>query len=184
MSKQILRTEILKKRDAVPASYRKRLSKIISDHLIQMLPAHVCRIGSYMSHGSEVDLAALHSHLFMSTHECFVPRILTKTSMELAYLRSDADIINARFGIRTSNQQVTADIDTLDWLIMPCVAYDTRGHRLGVGGGYYDRALEKCAPMSPIRIGVAFNMQESQFESDQWDQSFDWIVTESGVIRQ
>ena len=184
MSKQILRSEILKKRDAIPASRRATLSKIISDHLIQMLPAHVCRIGSYMSHGSEVDLAALHGLLFMSTHECFVPRILTKTSMELAYLRSDADIIIARFGIRTSNQQITVDIDTLDWLIMPCVAYDTRGHRLGVGGGYYDRALEKCAPMSPIRIGVAFNMQESKFESDKWDQSFDWIVTESGFIRQ
>ena len=104
--------------------------------------------------------------------------------MELAYLRSDADIINARFGIRTSNQQITADIDTLDWLIMPCVAYDTRGHRLGMGGGYYDRALEKCTPMLPVRIGVAFNMQKTMFEVDQWDQSFDWIVTESGVIRQ
>ena len=100
--------------------------------------------------------------------------------MELAYLRSDADIINARFGIRTSNQQKHADIYTLDWLVMPCVAYDTRGHRLGMGGGYYDRALEKCAPMLPVRIGVAFNMQKAMFEVDQWDQSFDWIVTEMG----
>ena len=184
MSKQILRTEILKKRDAVPASYRARLSKIISDHLVRMLPAGVCRIGSYMSHGSEVDLAKLHNHLFISSHQCFVPRILTKTSMELAYLQSNADIISARYGIRTSNQQLTADIDSLDWLIMPCVAYDPRGYRLGMGGGYYDRALEKCAPMAPIRIGVAFNMQESKFEPDQWDQTFDWIVTENGVIRQ
>ena len=45
--------------------------------------------------------------------------------MEFAYLQSNADIISARYGIRTSNQQLTADIDTLDWLIMPCVAYDT-----------------------------------------------------------
>jgi 5-formyltetrahydrofolate cyclo-ligase len=184
MLKQILRTEILKKRNAVPASYRTRLSETISDRLIQMLPAGVSRIGSYMSHGSEVDLATLHDHLFISTNHCFVPRILTKTSMELAYLQSNADIISARYGIRTSNQQITADIDTLDWLIMPCVAYDPRGYRLGMGGGYYDRALEKCAPRSPIRIGVAFNMQETRFEPDQWDQTFDWIVTENRVIRQ
>ena len=184
MSKQILRTEILKKRDAVSASYRARLSKIISDRLVRMLPTGVCRIGSYMSHGSEVDLATLHEHLFISIHHCFVPRILTKTSMEFAYLQSNTDIISAQYGIRTSKQQLTADIDTLDWLIMPCVAYDPRGFRLGMGGGYYDRALENCAPMSPIRIGVAFNIQESKFEPDQWDQTFDWVVTENGVIRQ
>lgn len=184
MSKQILRTDILKKRDAVPVPCRARLSKIISDRLVRMLPTGVCRIGSYMSHGSEVDLAALHDHLFTSTHHCFVPRILTQTSMEFAYLQSNADIIIAQYGIRTSNQQITADIDNLDWLIVPCVAYDPRGYRLGMGGGYYDRALEKCAPMAPIRIGVAFNMQESKFEPDQWDQTFDWIVTENGVIRQ
>ena len=53
-----------------------------------------------------------------------------------------------------------------------------------MGGGYYDRAFEECAPMLPVRIGVAFNMQKTMFEADQWDQSFDWIVTESGVIRQ
>ena len=148
-----------------------------------MLPAHVCRVGSYMSHGSEVDLSAFHNHLFVSTQQCFVPRILTKTSMELAYLRSDADIITARFGIRTSNQQLTADIDTLDWLIMPCVAYDPRGYRLGMGGDT-TTVHWKSAPHAPVRIGVAFNMQESKFEPDQWDQTFDWIVTENGVIRQ
>ncbi|HBX26487.1 MAG TPA: 5-formyltetrahydrofolate cyclo-ligase [Gammaproteobacteria bacterium] len=183
MSKQLLRTEILKKRDGVPPYHRARLSKKISDHLIRTLPANDCRVGSYMSIGSEVDLTTLHNHLFTGTHHCFVPRILTKTSMELAYLRNNADIIIARFGIRTSNQQVIADIDTLDWLIMPCVAYDPRGYRLGMGGGYYDRALEKCAPKTPIRIGVAFNLQETRFECDEWDQSLDWIVTENGIIR-
>ena len=103
--------------------------------------------------------------------------------MELVYLKNDADIIRAHFGIRTSNQKIKAEIDTLDWLIMPCIAFDPRGYRLGMGGGYYDRALEKCAPMSPIRIGVAYSLQESNFEPDQWDQSFDWIVTENGLIR-
>lgn len=146
-----------------------------------MLPAHDCRVGSYMTHGSEVDLMTLHKHLFISTHKCFVPRILTKTAMELAYLRNGADIIRGRFGIRTSNQQMTADIDALDWLIMPCVAFDPRGYRLGMGGGYYDRALENCAPGAPIRIGVAFYQQKSKFEPDQWDKSLDWIVTEHGL---
>ncbi len=182
MSKQRLRIEILKKRDAVPAYHRAHLSKIISNHLIRTLPPHDYRIGSYMAHGSEVDLEALHNHLFTSTHHCFVPRILTKTSMELAYLRNNADIIIAKFGIRTSDQQITADVNTLDWLIMPCVAYDPRGYRLGMGGGYYDRALKMCAPKSPIRIGVAFDLQESIFEPDPWDRRFDWIVTENGII--
>ena len=148
-----------------------------------MLPAGVCRIGSYMSHGSEVDLATLHDHLFISIHHCFVPRILTKTSMEFAYLQSNADIISARYGIRTSNQQLTADIDTLDWLIMPCVAYDPR-IPVRYGRGILRPCIGKVRPMAPIRIGVAFNMQESKFEPDQWDQTFDWIVTENGVIRQ
>ena len=53
-----------------------------------------------------------------------------------------------------------------------------------MGGGFYDRALDHCPPRSPIRIGVAYGAQETQFEPEHWDQSFDWIITEDGFIRQ
>ncbi|MAW57962.1 MAG: 5-formyltetrahydrofolate cyclo-ligase, partial [Oceanospirillales bacterium TMED33] len=56
--------------------------------------------------------------------------------------------------------------------------------RLGMGGGYYDRALEHCGPNAPLRIGVAFALQQSEFEPDQWDQPFDWIITELGFMRR
>ena len=81
----------------------------------------------------------------------------------------------------TSLQEETIDFGALDWLIMPCTGFDPRGYRLGMGGGFYDRALEHCEPRAPLRIGVAFAAQQASFEPDPWDQPFDWIVTEDRI---
>ena len=141
-------------------------------------------IGSYMALGSEVDLKSLHTHLMTSKHRLYIPRILSKTTMEMAALDHEGQLTEGMFGIQTSMQTATIEFSALDWLIMPCSGFDQRGYRLGMGGGFYDRALEHCKPDAPLRIGVAFTSQQAEFEPDPWDQNFDWIVTEAGFIRR
>lgn len=104
--------------------------------------------------------------------------------MEMSRLASGKDLVKGSFGIQTSKQNQTSHFDSLNWLIMPCTGFDRRGHRLGMGGGFYDRALEKCNRSSLLKIGVGFNCQEAEFEPDNWDVPFDWILTETGFIRQ
>ncbi|PIE12312.1 MAG: 5-formyltetrahydrofolate cyclo-ligase [Rhodobacterales bacterium] len=69
-------------------------------------------------------------------------------------------------------------------LIVPLVAFDRRGGRLGYGGGFYDRSLELLrARRATLAIGFAFAAQESeQLPLETTDQPLDIIVTEKGVI--
>lgn len=71
-----------------------------------------------------------------------------------------------------------------DVLIVPLLAYDRRGFRLGYGGGYYDRTLELLRGRKPVTaIGFAFAAQEvAEVPIEPTDQRLDLIVTETGVI--
>ena len=68
-------------------------------------------------------------------------------------------------------------------LIVPLLAYDARGYRLGYGGGFYDRTLERLRARGPVlAIGFAFAAQEvAEVPIDETDQKLDMIVTENGV---
>lgn len=68
-------------------------------------------------------------------------------------------------------------------VIVPLVAFDARGYRLGYGGGFYDRTLEGLRLKRPtIAVGFAFDAQEmAAVPIEDTDQKLDYIVTESGV---
>jgi 5-formyltetrahydrofolate cyclo-ligase len=70
-------------------------------------------------------------------------------------------------------------------LIVPLLAFDARGFRLGYGGGFYDRTLEALRARGPVlAIGFAFSAQEvAEVPTDATDQRLDLIVTETGVMR-
>lgn len=69
-------------------------------------------------------------------------------------------------------------------LIVPLLAFDRRGFRLGYGGGYYDRTLEKLRAAGPVTaIGFAFAAQEVEaVPVEVTDEPLDFIVTEAGVV--
>ncbi|MFM2391080.1 MAG: hypothetical protein RLZZ437_2635 [Pseudomonadota bacterium] len=70
-------------------------------------------------------------------------------------------------------------------LIVPLLAFDARGYRLGYGGGFYDRTLQDLRARGPVvAIGFAFAAQEMpEVPIDATDQPLDMIVTEAGVLR-
>jgi len=73
---------------------------------------------------------------------------------------------------------------TPEIIIVPLVAFDLHGGRLGYGGGFYDRTLEKLRVEGPLlAIGFAYNVQQAEdLPLEDTDQRLDLIVTESGVI--
>ena len=70
-------------------------------------------------------------------------------------------------------------------LIVPLLAWDRRGYRLGYGGGYYDRTLARLRLLRPtMAIGFAFAAQEvAAVPTEATDQPLDMMVTEAGVLR-
>ena len=72
-----------------------------------------------------------------------------------------------------------------DVLLVPMLAYDARGYRLGYGGGFYDRTLAKLRASKKITaIGVAYSGQEvEEVPHDEHDQPLDWIMTERETMK-
>ncbi len=72
-----------------------------------------------------------------------------------------------------------------DILLVPMLAYDASGYRLGYGGGFYDRTLEKLRAMKPVTaIGVAYSAQEvDAVVRGGYDQPLDWVLTEKGPFK-
>lgn len=78
----------------------------------------------------------------------------------------------------------SAEPTTPDLLIVPLLAFDARGFRLGYGGGFYDRTLERLRASRPTKaLGFAYAaQQQDQVPTEPTDQPLDGIVTERGLI--
>lgn len=93
----------------------------------------------------------------------------------------DAVMIDGEFGARIPQ---SGDWLEPEILIVPLVAFDTSGNRLGYGGGFYDRTLEGLRAKRPtLAVGFAYAEQEaSDLPIEPTDQPLDMIVTQNGVI--
>ena len=75
----------------------------------------------------------------------------------------------------------------LDLVLVPLVAFDRRGQRLGYGGGYYDRSFaflnEQARPTEPLLVGIGYDFQEVQaIEPARWDVPLDFVATDRELI--
>jgi 5-formyltetrahydrofolate cyclo-ligase len=95
----------------------------------------------------------------------------------------DAALVDGGFGTRIPPESAPEVLP--DVLLVPLVAFDDEGYRLGYGGGFYDRTLEKLRASKPVlAVGVAFEGQRlDAVPRGPYDQPLDWIVTESGARR-
>lgn len=92
----------------------------------------------------------------------------------------DAAMVEGAFGARIP---ATGDWIVPQVLIVPLLAFDARGYRLGYGGGYYDRTLQALRAAGPVlAVGYAFAAQEVEaVPVDATDQRLDAVVTEAGL---
>lgn len=85
------------------------------------------------------------------------------------------------FHIEEPQGDETADISDIELIVVPAVAYDVNGNRVGRGKGYYDRLLQKT---SATRIGIAYDFQiVDDIEAEGHDAPVDYIITERRVIK-
>lgn len=92
-------------------------------------------------------------------------------------------LIEGNFGIETPPE--TAVNVFPDVLLVPMLAFDRQGYRLGYGGGFYDRTIAKLRKLKPVTaIGVAYAAQEMlDLPSGEHDEPLDWILTEKGQMK-
>ena len=95
----------------------------------------------------------------------------------------EAPMIDGPFGALVPD---TGEFVEPDILIVPMVAFDPRGFRLGYGGGFYDRTLERLRDVNPSVLAIGFAFAAQRLEAvpqEPTDQPLDMIVTEAEVLR-
>jgi 5-formyltetrahydrofolate cyclo-ligase len=87
------------------------------------------------------------------------------------------------FGIREPRADKPEIVPSV--LLVPLLAFDRRGYRLGYGGGFYDRTLAALrAGGEAVAVGVAYAAQEvDEVPRDESDEPLDWVVTDKAAIR-
>ncbi len=111
------------------------------------------------------------------------PRVCPHGQLEHREVTELSQLTGSAFGLREPDPELCAPMDATlpEILVVPGVAFSADGHRLGMGGGYYDRFLSQTGT---ARIGLAFEMQliDSLPRADH-DEPVDLIVTELRVIK-
>ena len=159
--------------------------KIDSDKFISFLKIdklNVKSIGGYYPSNYEIDDLAILDLLEKKNFKVSLPIIKKDNQMNFcSWSRGDPLRVN-KFGIP---EPVSSKIFYPDILLVPLVAYDNNLNRLGYGGGYYDRYIEKLEKTKKIiKIGLAFSFQKiSSIPIDQYDKRLDFIITEKEILR-
>ena len=138
-------------------------------------------VGGFRAVRGEIDIDAALILLIERGTAITVPRVVGER-LEFAAWNPDGENCAGPFGIPEPTTTTTFPLIAHDALLVPLVAFDADGNRLGQGGGYYDRALATRPGRRPLVIGVAHAFQEvARVPTEPWDVRLDAIVTEDGV---
>lgn len=180
MDKKEIRDEVRRRRAALGTEEWKMKSHQVCEkiwNLREYQRAEV--IYAYMAKQGEVLLDELIQDAWQQGKTVAVPKVLG-TDMEFYELDNMDDVVISAMGIREPvSRRIVHGKNSI--LLMPAVALDLQRHRIGQGGGYYDRYLEQH-PM-PVKVGVAFDFQVyPRVPNEVFDVLVDTIVTETRVL--
>ena len=138
-------------------------------------------IGGYYPSNYEINDLEILNYFFKRGSTISLPKIKKKSQMEFyKFLKNDPLLIN-KYGIpdpETTNR-VYPDI-----LFVPLVAFDKKLNRLGYGGGFYDRYIQKISKIKKVvKVGLAFSFQKLKIvPTNKNDKKLDIIITDKGIF--
>lgn len=167
---------MLAKRGAVAADEKSEAEATVSKYLLELLEeTGAKRIAAYRALPGEISVDGFWQQAFESGVKVCFPRVLGPGEMEFVDIVSKDDFSAGRFGVLEPTGQANPPEAEVDLVLVPGLAFDLKGYRLGFGGGYYDRAL---AAIESLRVGVVFDFQIlARVPRESWDVPVHQIVS-------
>jgi 5-formyltetrahydrofolate cyclo-ligase len=174
-------------RSALPASARAERSERIVSRMLALDFVGRARAAALfwpIERSGEVDLRSLDRSLRERSVRVAYPRIDPATgTMTFRFVADTASMMPHQFGhLEPSEQDPEARPEDLDVIVVPALAVDPRGHRIGYGEGFYDRTIARYDPPA-VAAAVAFDFQlVAELPHTAGDVAVRWIVTDTRVI--
>ncbi len=188
-AKERVRERALEARRNLGAAYRESASEAVCRRLHEWEPTREPRpLVGYMSFDGEVDVSTFLEHKIEQGTRVALPRVIDETEMELVPVDSLESLEEGAFGIPEPTGAAT-DVADLEVFLVPGAAFDRAGRRIGMGWGYYDRALSRRLDAGggaeAIFVGICYECQlsEGDLPAEEHDVSVDAVVTESEIVK-
>ena len=182
-AKSVLRKDALARRDALPAAERMAAAEAVEARAFPVAVASDTIVSGYMPMGSELDPRPLMRRLAGAGASLALPVVVGRGVPLLmrAYAFGHA-LVNGVWGIRVPPPE--APEVAPDVLLVPLLAFDRNGNRLGYGAGYYDMTIAALrAKKRVVAVGIAFAAQEvDAVPTTSRDARLDLVLTEREVI--
>lgn len=184
--KKFIRKELLNRRNSLPQEICEKYSKLIETRLLS-LPIYQTAdtLLIYASYNNEVNTYSIIEDALNHSKRVYCPKVLEPGVMKFYHIRSLNDIVA---GYRNIPEPIRTDCiydykssaNTL--MIMPLVGYDSHKVRLGYGGGFYDRYLQRFPLIPKIALGYECQKYEPFLPSESTDIKPDYILTEEKLF--
>ena len=192
MDIKALRQQIRQQRRALSDTEREQASFLLCERIASSKAFKQSKhIAFYLTNDGEIDLGLLIEHAWQQGKKCYLPVLAKPNTPNMQRLwfipyTPRTKLKNNRFGIQEpihSYKARSRKTLSLDLILMPLVAFDLEGNRVGMGGGFYDRTLaflrQKKFWHKPNLLGVAYDFQKhEQLEANFWDIPVQAIATD------
>ena len=140
-------------------------------------------IMAYSSMPEEIQLNELFDNAFANDKTLAIPLIIGRGTMRPVFLPTVEDLVVGDFGIMTVRQDKRqfVEFEDIDCVIVPGAAFDRQGNRLGLGGGYYDRFLQRVPNAKRVALAFDYQLLEA-VPAEPHDAKMDIIITESETL--
>lgn len=185
--KRELRQQLQARRQALSAADRLAAANAVADHICQHPQfAHAGYVAGYWATRAELPLHALQVRLRPHQIWC-LPVVQSDGRLLFGPWRQGDPLISNRYGIPEPDlaPESLLAASEMSLVLLPLLGFDRSGHRLGMGGGYYDRsfAFRRNQPAPPCLLGVAYACQEIEtLPAAEWDVSLDALASERELL--
>lgn len=193
LSKKELRAELRSRRRALTRGQQRQAALGLGRQFKQLASTQrIHSIAVYFANDGELDPTALIHWCWATGKEVFLPVLHPVRRRELLFLpyRPETRLARNRLGIPepVASDNLPRPLWTLDLILTPLVGFDAQCHRMGMGGGFYDRTLAPAfngrTPRRPLLMGLAHECQKvEQLPVDPWDIPLDAVITDKAIYR-
>lgn len=182
LEKKIIRKFLINRRKQLSGDYEKKnMSHVHLRPLLNNINSDY--VGSYVDYNFELRTNFLNKYLIEKNINICLPKINSQ-SKEINFFKfsTGTKLIKNKYNIL--EPEVTNEIIFPKLVLVPLLAFNESGFRLGYGGGFYDKYFSSQEEKDIIKVGLGFSFQKAnQIPIESHDQKLDWILTESYLYK-
>ena len=182
LEKKIIRKFLINRRKHLSGDYEKKnMSHVHLRPLLNNINSDY--VGSYVDYNFELSTNSLNKYLIENNINICLPKINSQ-SKEINFFKfsTGTKLIKNKYNIL--EPELTNEIIFPKLVLVPLLAFNEGGFRLGYGGGFYDKYFSSQEEKDIIKVGLGFSFQKAnQIPIESHDQKLDWILTESYLYK-